>query len=52
MKYILETFIYLAIIISMPIIFVTASLFAMYNVGRFVIVEYPRIAFDKLYIQD
>lgn len=49
MKYILETLIYLLIIISMPILFVCASLFAMFNVGRFVIVDYPRIAFNKLY---
>jgi hypothetical protein len=48
-KKLLESLAYVGIIASMPIIFTLASIVAMFIVGRFVISEYPQVAFNMIY---
>ena len=48
-KFIYEFVIYILIVLSLPILFIAASLLAIYHVGVFTVMNYPRIAFDVLY---
>jgi hypothetical protein len=48
-KFIYEFVIYILIVLSLPILFICGSLLAIYHVGVFTFMNYPRMAFDTLY---